>query len=879
MPNPRLILIDGSGYFYRAFFAIRYLANSQGLPTNAVYGFTRMLLKVIREEQPDYLAMVYDSKGPTFRHEQYAEYKSQRPPMPDDLVRQLPYIKRVVEALSIAGFELPGYEADDLIGTLAGKAVAQGMEVVIISGDKDIWQLVNDKVQVYDEIRGEHYNPETVTAKLGVKPSQVIDVMALAGDSSDNIPGVPGIGIKTAVSLIQKFDTLENLLANIPQVSGKACREKLAKHTQEANLSRQLVTINTQAPVELDSEKVRYRPPDYSLVAPLFQELEFFSLLEQLAPKSCAAASQTEVEHITTAEQLEKLTQDLAGAGNFAFDIQFVADKAVGIAIALSAGKAGYIPLAHDGEQLAESLVVEKFKPLWENPRIGKATSDLKAAYKYLIPKGINLAGELFEPAFIAYLLNSSRSSPDLAELTQEYLNYILPDLEKICGKGSSKLSFSQIPVVQAGQYSGEICQAVWQLAQKMPEKLIDAGLSELLYQMEIPLAKILADMERVGIKIDTAALAKMSRELEQQLKGLETRIHFFAGEQFNIDSPKQLSAILFERLGLPTIKRTKTGFSTDSEVLQELSLLHPIVAELLEYRKLAKLKYTYVDSIPQLINPATGRLHTTFNQTGTATGRLSSNDPNLQNIPIRGELGTQIRRAFIPEPGYRLISADYSQIELRLMAHFSEDDKLIEAFINGEDIHQRTAMEVFQTSSVKTELRRRAKAINFGILYGMSAFGLGKEINVGTKEAQRYIDSYFARYPQVRLLIEAIIAKARHDGYTTTLFGRRRYIPELQAKDKQTRQLGERMAINSPIQGSAADIIKLAMIKVQDAIEAEKLGTRILLQIHDELLFEVPETEVEKAQSLIKPNMEGVVNLLVPLTVEIKTGDSWGEI
>ena len=888
MSDSRLVLIDGSGYFYRAFFAIRFLANSRGLPTNAVYGFTRMLLKVVKQQQPDYLAVAFDVKAPTFRHRQFADYKASRPPMPENLSRQIPYIKRVLDALNIACLELPGYEADDIIGTVARRAVRRNIDTLVISGDKDMWQLVNERVKVFDEIRGKVYDETQVQAALGVSPAQVVDVMALVGDSSDNVPGVPGIGLKTAVKLIGQFQTLENLLANLSQVGSRAQRGKLEHYAEQARLSRRLVSIDSEAPLELDWEKLRRRVPDYAETSRLFKELEFFTLLKELSTDSLARP-QVKHEIILQPRQLRELLRQLEAASRFAFSLylqprQAMRGELVGIGLCCRPGQGYYIPLGHDyaaaPRQLPRDEVLAALKPFWEDASLPKSTPEAKFAHLVLARHGVGLEGVDFDPGLAAYLLYAGRNKYELGELALEYLNRRLDSYQDLAGKGSKEVAFGQLPLAEAGPYAAESCEVLYLLREKMLARLAREGMSEIFADMELPLSEVLAQMELAGVRLDVEFLKEISRCLETELETISERIHFFSGEKFNFDSPQQLARVLFERLGLPTFKRTKTGYSTNMEVLRQLALFHPLPGEILEYRKLKKLKSTYVDALPALLNPETGRLHTSFNQMVTATGRLSSSDPNLQNIPIRGEWGTRIRRAFVPAEGCCLLSADYSQVELRLLAHLAGDENLLESFLKDEDVHERTAREIFRlpAGQIKPQLRRRAKAINFGIVYGMSAYGLAKEINVGQKEAQEYIENYFARYPQVKVFIRETINKARRDGYTSTLFGRRRYLPQLQAKDRPTRQFGERMAINAPIQGTAADIIKLAMIDLYREFRRRDLESRLLLQVHDELLFEVPEGEVDLVSALVKKRMEEVVKLAVPLKVQVRIGDSWAK-
>lgn len=887
MPKtPRLFIIDGNSYIYRAFYAIKHLTNSKGMSTNAIFGFTRMLLKIINQQQPDYLAIAFDRKEPTFRHKQYAEYKAHRPPMPEELVPQIPYIKQVVKGLNIPILELAGYEADDIIGTLAKKAELTKIQTVIVTGDKDLFQLLDENIVVYDELKNIWYDPDRVREKFGVGVEQLTDVFALAGDSSDNIPGVPGIGLKTAARLINEFDNLDNLLKNTRRVKGQKSRENLEAYADKAILSKSLVTLHTKVPLDVKLTDFTRQEPNSAQLIELFKELEFHSLIKEFSPQS-----QTEAKYHTvlTAEQFAELVEKLRSAPAFAVDLETTGKnphkaQIVGISFCLDLDAAYYIPVGHSylgvPKQLTLKHVLDTLRPILTDTEIKKYGQNIKYDAIVLYRAGVKLAGIDFDTMLASYLLNPSKRTHSLGDLTLEHLNRKMTTYKEVVGTGAKEINFAQVDIPTATDYSAEDAEVTFALVQVFAPRLKEAGLEELFYRMELPLVEVLIKMELCGVRIDPDVLSEMSKDLSIQLDQLSLDIYRLSGEEFNIDSPRQLGGILFEKMGLPAIKRTKTGYSTDTSVLKDLAMLHELPAKLLDYRHLKKLKSTYVDALPVLINPQTGRLHTSFNQTITATGRLSSSAPNLQNIPIRTEYGRSIRRAFIPDEGCMLLTADYSQIELRILAHMSGDEGLISAFLKGDDIHKRTAAEVFgvEPGDVTAEMRRQAKVINFGILYGMSAYGLANDLKVGQREAQAYINQYFDRYSKVKEFIDSLIGQAKQNGYISTLFDRRRYIPELASKNRNIRQFGERTAINSPIQGTAADIIKLAMISIHQKLPQKSLKTRMILQVHDELIFEVPEAELPAVRELVTHEMEQVIPLDVPLVVNIKTGTNWAE-
>ncbi len=885
--RPRILLIDGSSYIYRAFYAIGHLSNSKGFPTNAIYGFTQMILKVLKEQHLEYLAVVLDAKGPTFRSEVYKEYKANRPAMPDRLVPQIPYIKKIIESYRIPTLEMEGYEADDLIGAVARK-LEQEADVIIITGDKDLLQLVSDHIQVYDPMKEKKFGVEEVIERFGFRPDQIVEMMGLAGDAIDNIPGVPGIGEKTATELIKTFGTIENLLSHLDQVRQKKLKEKLEAHGEQARLSRQLATIRTDVPISIDLKHFLLPPPDLKKLREIFKELEFNKLLKELPEEK--GAKEKDYRLITDWDFFDVLLKDLKEVKLFSIDLETTSPypmwaDLVGVSLSYVPHQAFYIPLGHRHPEATQQLpltqVLKALKPFLEDPGIKKVGQNLKYEWIVLRRYGIELQGILCDTMIASYLLNPAKHNHNLSEIAREYLDISMTEYEEIVGRGRKAVTFDQVFPEKARDYSCADAEVALQLSRLLLPKLAEDGSRDLYDQVELPLLIVLAKMEMNGVKIDVDLLNDFSKEIENQSQQKMERIHALAGEAFNINSSQQLGKILFEKLELPVVKKTKTGYSTDVDVLTKLSLQHDLPLEVLSYRNLSKLKSTYIDALPRLVHPETGRVHTSYNQTVAATGRLSSSDPNLQNIPIRAEEGNRIRQAFIPEKRWRIISADYSQIELRILAHLSQDEMLLKAFREGEDIHTRTASEVFHVSmeEVTSEMRREAKVINFGILYGMSAFGLSQQLGVEPKIAQAYIDEYFKKYGGVHAYIETSLKEARQRGYVTTLLNRRRYLPEIHSPTAFIRQSSERMAINSPIQGTAADIIKVAMIHIQNQIEESALSTKMIMQVHDELVFEAPEEELQQALPFIRREMETVMNLSVPLSVSIHSGKNWAEV
>jgi DNA polymerase-1 len=884
-----LYLIDGTAYIYRAYHAIRGLSNSRGLPTNAIFGFTRMLMKLMEDRSPQYVAMFFDAKGPTFRHEMYKEYKANRPPMPEDMVVQLPYIKEVTAAFNLPTIEMSGFEADDLIGTAARLAEEEGYSVVIVTGDKDFMQLVTDKIEIWDPMKDSTIDIQSFKKKFEIEPHQMIDVQGLSGDTADNIPGVPGIGQKTALSLIKTYRSMQQVYQKLDTITKKKQRENLENFKDQAFLSRELVTINTKVPVSLNTAKFKVTAPERKKLTELFKNLEFRQL-QQAFPEQ-ADLSRKDYQAIMDIASLQKLIARLESAERFALDTETTSThpmqaSLVGLSFAVCAHQAFYIPCGHNylgaPDQLDRKTVLDRLRPVLENPKTEKVGQNIKYDWMVLARHGINLAGVAFDTMLASYLLDPSKRAHNLDQIALDFLDHKTITFEQVAGKGKNAVLFSQVTVEKATPYACEDADITLMAHDVLSSKLEELGLIELMTSVEMPLAPVLMQMELRGTGLDLNRLQELSGSFKQQLDALEGSIYGLAGESFNINSSQQLGHILFEKLKLPVQKKTKkkTGFSTDVNVLKTLAEYHELPAFILKHRTLAKLKSTYTDALIELVNPRTGRIHTSYNQTVTATGRLSSSDPNLQNIPIRTEEGRKIRRAFIPRRDWQLVSADYSQVELRILAHYSEDDILIKAFMEDEDVHTRTACEVFQvTPEVLTaELRRQAKAINFGIIYGMSAFGLSKQLAISRKMAQTFIDQYFAKYSGVKRFLEQTIAEARQTQQTSTLLGRIRILTDINSSNHIIRQAAERTAINTPIQGSAADLIKVAMIQVNQALNEKKLKSAMLLTVHDELVFEVPPDELKEVTRLVKDIMEGIWELKVPLKINIAHGNNWDE-
>ena len=881
-----LFLIDGSSYIYRAYHGIRSLSTRSGFPTNAIFGFANMVLKVLRDHKPTYAAMVLDAPGPTFRHEMYPEYKANRPPMPEDLVVQMPRIDDVIAAFKLPAIRIQGVEADDIIATLARKYAGEVDRVVIISSDKDLMQLVGGNVVMLDTMKDHWVDEKAVFEKFGVEPSRVIHVQALMGDSSDNIPGLPGVGPKTAGKLIAKFGSVEELLERHLEVGGKL-GDKLLEQAEALRSSLSLVTLKDDIPVDKVLDDLVLSGLDTQAVRALFEELEFVKLANELVPRE--ALGREGYRTVTTDEELDQLAARLQEVDRFAFDTETdsrdpMRASLVGISFSWAEGEAAYIPLDHRylgaPIQLTPQVVKKKLGPLLADPDKKKIGQNIKYDLKVLHRAGWEVRGISFDTMIASWLNSPDRRSHGLDEIASELFGHTMITYKALTKRGREQVTMVEVPVDEASTYACEDADVTFRAVESLDSGLEEKELVDLFHEVEMPLVAVLNNMEMAGVLLDTGMLSGISSELGERLRDLEARIHEEAGHPFNINSPRQLAQVLFTELGLPPVKKTKTGYSTNDEVLLELSEKHHLPAMIRDFRSVTKLKSTYVDALPKLIHPETGRVHTSFNQTATSTGRLSSSDPNLQNIPIRTDEGRRIREAFVAPEGTVLLSADYSQIELRILAHLSGDQNLVEAFRNGEDIHNQTACQVLgaQAQAVEPELRRRAKVINFGIIYGMSAYGLSKELGVSPGEAAGIIDGYFNVYSGVREFTARTVDQARETGYVQTLLNRRRYLPELTSNNPNTRQYGERMAVNTPIQGSAADLIKVAMLRIHEGLAREVPGARMLLQVHDELVFEVPEGQTQKASAFVSGIMEGVMELEVPLIVDVGWGKNWAE-
>jgi DNA polymerase-1 len=897
MPD-RLFLIDASAFAYRAFFAIRGLTNSKGQPTNAVYGFARILLKLLRDHDPSHIAVVFDAPGKTFRDEMYALYKANREAMPEELSSQFPLIHDLVKAFNIPIFQQAGVEADDIMGTLARRAEAEDVESILVTGDKDMLQLIGDKVKVYDPGKGDGgtwYGFAEVKERFGCDPEHVIDALGLMGDTADNVPGVRGIGPKTAKTLMEKYGSLEGIYEHIGALKGKQ-REKLEEDRSTAFLSRQLVTIKTDLDLPLTIADCRRGEEDRGKLAEVFHALEFQSLLEEFLPD--ASATETTVYRLVlTREHLEEAIAEMRAAGIFAVDTETTSTDPmradlVGVSMSCAAGTAYYIPVGHTKESMASvkelpegtpldwATALDSLRPLLEDATVIKVGHNIKYDLVVLERAGIQIAGIGLDTMVASYLTDAGRMRHNLEEVSLHYLKRKMIPISDLIGKGSKAVTFDTVPVDSACEYACEDADITWRLAEVFQPLLSERGLWELFDRVERPLIRVLARMEQAGVGVDLHIFEELRKEVEGRLQSLEREIYQAAGVPFQINSPKQMQEILFGKLGLKPIRKTKTGFSTDVEVLEVLAREHPLPQKVLEYRILEKLRGTYIEALPRLVHPVTGRLHTSFNQAVAATGRLSSSDPNLQNIPVRTEIGKRIREGFVPQDaGRKLISADYSQIELRILAHLSGDAHLKEAFVHDADIHQETAARVFgvMPELVTSEMRRQAKAVNFGVIYGISAFGLSRNLGISNAEASRFIDQYFEKYPGVRAWIDATLRQAAHDGYVATLLKRRRYVPELTSRNVSMRRAAERIAMNTPVQGSAADVIKLAMIRLDQALE--NTDARLILQVHDELVVEAPVQSAPEIASMVKQIMEEAIELDVPLKVDVGIGDNWAEI
>lgn len=898
MNKPTLVLVDGSSYLYRAFHALPALSNSKGEPTGAIYGVIGMLRKLQKDYEPTYMVVVFDTKGKTFRDELYPEYKANRPPMPDELVSQLQPLHDVVRAMGLPLLMIDGVEGDDVMATLAAQAKAQGLEIVIATGDKDMTQVVDEHVRLVDTMTNAVLDIDGVERKFGIPPSLMVDYLALIGDSVDNVPGVPKVGPKTAVKWLKTYRSLDSIIAHANEIPGKV-GENLRASLDQLPLSRELVTVRCDVPLERKPKELKPQNPDRAALRELFTRLEFKSWLSEYCSSPDAAcetkAGETEHQHnyetVDSERKFQSWLRRLEKTEVFAFDtetnsLDYMEAEIVGISFAVSPGEAAYVPLAHDYEgapkQLSRDAVLAALRPLLEDRGRAKLGHNLKFDMSVLANHGIALNGIRFDTMLESYVLDSTATRHDMDSLALKYLGEDTIHYEDVAGKGTQQITFNQVPVEQASPYAAEDADVTLKLHLALWPKLeAEPGLQKLFEDIEMPLVPVLSCVERNGVMVDAALLQRQSEELAVRARDIERQAHELAGQAFNIASPKQIQGILYDELQLPVLAKTPKGQpSTAESVLQELALDYPLPKLILEYRTLSKLKSTYTDKLPGQINPHTGRVHTSYHQAVAATGRLSSSDPNLQNIPVRTDEGRRIRQAFVAAPGYQLLAADYSQIELRIMAHLSGDQGLTGAFAKGEDIHMATAAEVFGISQeqVNSEQRRAAKAINFGLIYGMSAFGLAKQLGIDRSAAQVYVDRYFNRYPGVKIFMDETRATACEQGFVETVFKRRLYLPDINARNAQRRQYAERTAINAPMQGTAADIIKRAMIAVHAWLAESGIDAKMVMQVHDELVFEVAEEAVDQAGKVICEIMEGAAHLTVPLVVSVDSGYNWDE-
>jgi len=891
----KLILIDGSAVAYRSYFAMirNPLINSRGENTGAVFGFVGSLMKIVREIKPDYLAVVFDTPAPTFRHELYEEYKSTRAKTPDELIEQFPWIDKAIEGFNIPVIKLDGYEADDIIGTLATKAATGGHEVLMFTGDKDFYQLVDDNVKILHPKDFTVIDGDGVKEKFGVPPDRVIDMLALMGDTVDNVPGVPGIGPKTAVSLLEEFGDLEKALSEGPVKRKGKVAASLAEFAEQARLSYELATIKTDCPVELDLKALALEEPDNRALADLFHRLEFKTLMEKFAHKEAstlfeapAGQSTADYKTISDLEQLEKLIGEIRKKGEVALDTETTSlnslqAQLVGISLSIEEGSAYYIPVGHDtGENLPLADVLDKFTGLFGSA-VNIIGQNLKYDRQVFLNHGVDIGDPYFDTMIAAYLINPGARGYNLDSMALEKFNYKMMPITDLIGTGKKQISFSAVNIETATVYAAEDADFTLRLKNIFEPEIKKLRLEKLLHEIEMPLIPVLGEMEKAGVKIDKDYLAQLSIQYGEKLIEIEKSIYKEAGETFNINSPQQLATILFDKLYLKSSRRTAKGGarSTSVDVLEKLAEIHPVPRLVLDYRQLAKLKSTYIDAIPALLDSETSRVHSSFNQTIAATGRLSSTDPNLQNIPIRTEEGRLIRKAFIPaDEDHLIMSADYSQIELRIMAHFADDETMIQSFKSGEDIHRRTAAEVYgvKLEDVTDEQRRAAKTANFAIIYGVSAYGLSQQSELNFEQSKDFIEIYFQRYPGIKKYMEDMKAFARENGYVATLFDRRRYLPDINAKSAQARQFAERTAINTPIQGTAADMIKIAMIRIAKAIR--NMRSKMILQVHDELVFDAYKDEIDSLKVIVKQEMEKAANLKAPIRADIGIGENWLE-
>ncbi len=893
-PDNIIYIVDVSSFIFRAYYSTGYLSTKDGTPTGAVFGVANMMVSLVKDFDPAYVVIAMDSKIPTFRKEFYPEYKANRPPPPDDLKVQFPFVEELVTAFGFNVMGADGFEADDVIATIVKNAVNDGKKCVILSSDKDLQQLISSDVLMVDTMKKKVWDRDAVMEKWQVPPRLVGDLLALTGDSSDNIPGVAGIGPKTAAPLLTRFGGLEQLLNNIDNIKSKAAQKKLSANIDNARLSRKLVELVTDVPVEFSLGDAAALKPDYNTLAPLLDRFELYRLKNRLFPDAAdnknnkSDTRKPVYETVTTLDDLKNIVQDIKNTKIFAIDLETtsvdaVAAKIVGVALSYKEYHGFYIPVAHNREESLElEDILKIIKPLLEDEHIKVVIQNLKYEDTIFRRHGIFITNIDMDPMLASYLLRAGDRSHGLDVLARDVLHRDVISYSEVTEKGrGSQLMFSEVSVDKATQYAAEDAEITFCLAAEMQKLIKEQNLESLLYNIEIPLARVLCGMELEGIALDTERLNSMSKEFASEIETLETKAYELAGRKFNLSSPKQLQQIFFNELNLPTQKKTKTGYSTDSEVLETLSFLHELPRVIFEHRNLSKLKNTYLDALPKLVNPDTGRIHTSFNQAVAATGRLSSSKPNLQNIPVKTTKGRNIRKAFIAKEGCVLMSADYSQIELRILAHLSQDEVLMSAFKNSEDVHSKTARAVFnlgENDEVSREQRSIAKTVNFGVIYGKTSFSLAKELNISRTEAQSFIDSYFNIYKGVAVYLEKVVEQAKKDGAVYTAIGRKRNMPELLSRNANIKKHGERMAKNMPIQGTAADLLKISMINVNNALEKSDLHSKVLLTVHDELVLEVPENEIDETKELVLKEMQNAMSIDIPLIVDAGTGKNWEE-
>ncbi|MBW4827264.1 MAG: DNA polymerase I [Clostridiaceae bacterium] len=890
MKNNRLMIIDGSSLLHRGFYALPLLSTKDGIYTNGVYGFLTMFYKITEEYDPNYISVAFDKKAPTFRHLEFDLYKANRQKSPNELSLQFPILKEVLSAMNINQIEIEGYEADDIAGTIAKFGEEKGLEIILVTGDRDYLQLASEKSKVLVTKKGitelEVFDNKIIMDKYGIKPEQFIDLKGLMGDQSDNIPGVPGIGEKTGLKLIKEFGSMENIYENIEKVSGKKRKESLIEYRQQAFMSKRLGEIVTNVPIELDMEKFIVKEPNWEKLKKLYEKLEFKSLIDKI-PKDKIEDSREEFKSefvlVNDDKEFNNIVNNIRKDKKIGFKIIYsgsnpLKDEIIGICIKPKESSSYYINC--ENNDILGSFK-DNFKEIFESEDIEKIGYNIKDDIIGLFRLDINISDLSFDSMIGQYLINPSQTDYSIHELAKEYFDIFIESEEELLGKGKKKKTFKSLELGKRGEYFSKILDLTFMLENQIKGLIKSQGMEKLYYDIELPLVEVLASMEYLGFKIDMNIINELGKEFDNEINNLTIEIYKLAGREFNVNSPKQLGEVLFDDLDLPVIKKTKTGYSTNAEVLDKLKDKHPIIDKILKYRQIVKLKSTYIDGLINLVDDETNRIHSSFNQTVTNTGRISSTEPNLQNIPVKTEEGRKIRKAFVPEnKNYVLVDGDYSQIELRVLAHISDDPKLKEAFYHNEDIHTKTASEVFEVEKeeVTPLMRSRAKAVNFGIVYGISDYGLSRDLDISRKEAKKYIDNYLKNYEKVKEYMDNIIEVGKRDGYVETILNRRRYLPELKSRNYAVRSFGERVAMNTPIQGSAADIIKIAMVRVYKELKKRNMKSKLILQVHDELIIEAHEDEKEEVENILRKIMEGSVELNVPLKVDIMMGESWYE-